>query len=194
MISAEVIPEPFRFNPLKHHLSYLRDFVNIREDRQGRNDITGLIKELKSVGTSVMDVYTGSLTISTICREIAGYLEIRKLDKPGEFAEWTGKRNNNFRTMVLSDTSQWILKYHNDLSRFVHIFPARMSPLSFRVKANTLKSAILYIIYIGKDYISSKDLNRARKLSDLSPVKDTAEAEAITEMIEILRMQDGDSS
>jgi hypothetical protein len=141
-----------------------------------------------------MDVYSGSLTINTIFSEIAGYLEIRKLDKPGEFAEWTGKRYNDFKTIALSDTSQWILKYHNDRSRFVHIFPARMSPFSFRVKANALKSAILYIIYIGKDYITSEDLNRARKLSGLSPVKNPAEAEAITEMIEILRMQDGDSS
>lgn len=190
MIFPAVIPEPFRFNPLKHHLSYLRNFVNIMEDFPDRNDITVLIKELKSVGTSVMDVYSGSLTINTICSEIARYLEIRKLDKPGEFAEWAGKRYNDFRTMTLSDTSQWILKYHNDQSRFIHIFPARMSPLSFRVKANTLKSAILYIIYIGKDFITSEDLNRARKLSGLSPVKDPAEAEAITEMIEILRMQD----
>jgi len=135
-----------------------------------------------------MDMYTGSLTIVRICREIFTCLETRKLEKPGEFAEWTGKGYNDFRTLALSDTSKWILKYHDDQSRFVHIFPARMSPLTFRVKANTLKSAILYIIYIGKDYITSEDLNRARNLTGLSPVKDPAEAEAITEMIEILRM------
>jgi len=182
------------FNPLKHHLSFIRDLISLWTDNSNSNEINDLLKELRSVGSSVMDVYTGSLTISSICGEIVSYLKIRELNTFREFAEWTGKRYNDFRTMALSDTSQWILKYHNDRSRFVHIFPARMSPLSFRVKANTLKSAILYIIYIGKDYITSEDLNRSRKLSGLSPVKSPAEAEAITEMIEILRMQDGDSS
>jgi hypothetical protein len=80
-----------------------------------------------------------------------------------------------------------VLKYHNDKNRYVHIFPARNSLHSFRVKANTLKSAILYYILIGKDYITKDDLNRARALLGLSPVKGPAEAEAITEMIEILR-------
>jgi hypothetical protein len=40
---------------------------------------------------------------------------------------------------------------------------------------------------IGKDYITGDDLNQARVLLGLSPVKDPAETEAITEMIEILR-------
>jgi hypothetical protein len=80
-----------------------------------------------------------------------------------------------------------MVKYHNDDGRFVHMFPARLSPHSFRVKANTLKSAILYYIIIGKDFITREDLNSTRELLGLSPVKNTAEAEAITEMIEILR-------
>ena len=103
------------------------------------------------------------------------------------FSEWTGKGYGDFKTITLSDRSVWTLKYHSDEKRFVHLFPARLSPHSFRVKANTLKSAILYYILIGKDFISCDDLNRARKYLGLSPVKDTAEAEAITEMIEILR-------
>jgi hypothetical protein len=89
----------------------------------------------------------------------------------------------------LSDSSQWTLKYHNSESRHVHIFPARSSPHSFRVKANTLKSAVLYIILIGKDYVTEDDLNTARALAGLSPVKEVSDAEAVTEMIEILRSQ-----
>ena len=81
-----------------------------------------------------------------------------------------------------------MLKYHNDETRYVHVFPTRQSPHTFRVKANTLKSAILYYILIGKDYISRRDLNHSRSLLGLSPVKDTDETKAITEMIEILRI------
>jgi hypothetical protein len=50
-----------------------------------------------------------------------------------------------------------------------------------------LKSAVLYIIIFGKDFISDDDLNAARALAGLSPVKEIADAEAVTEMIEILR-------
>ena len=72
-------------------------------------------------------------------------------------------------------------------NRYAHIFPARSSPHSFRIKANTIKSAILYVVLIGKDYVSEEDLNTARALAGLSPVKEVADAEAVTEMIEILR-------
>jgi hypothetical protein len=71
--------------------------------------------------------------------------------------------------------------------RFVHIFPARNSPQSFRIKANTLKSAILFNIISGKDFITSDEINTIRTILNLSPIKESADAEAITEMIEILR-------
>jgi len=50
-----------------------------------------------------------------------------------------------------------------------------------------MKSAILYLVLIGKDYVSEDDLNKARALAGLSPIRDVADAEAVTEMIEILR-------
>lgn len=182
------IPEPFQFNPLKHHLSFIREFILNRLAEEKAIDMKNLIRELKHIGTSVMDVYAGRSSVDVICREVTGFLALKKLAGPKVFSEWTGKNFSDFRTITLSDTSQWMLKFHNNECRYVHLFPARMSPHSFRVKANTLKSAILYYIIIGKDYISTDDLNRARALLGLSPVKDPDEAEAITEMIEILRV------
>lgn len=182
------IPEPFQFNPLKHHLEFIREFISVRLAEENEVNIKSLTKELKHIGTSVMDVYTGSLSVDYICIEVISYLRLKRLDKKKVFSDWTGKDFNDFRIMTLSDTSQWMLKFHNDENRYVHLFPARLSPHSFRVKANTLKSAILYYILIGKDYITREDLNRARALLGLSPVKDAIDAEAITEMIEILRV------
>jgi hypothetical protein len=75
----------------------------------------------------------------------------------------------------------------NNPLRFVHIFPARNSQHTFRVKANTLKSALIYNIIIGKDLVTGEDLNKVRALLGLSPVKDSIDSEAILEMIEILR-------
>jgi hypothetical protein len=135
-----------------------------------------------------MDIYTGALTVNDICNEINRFLVSEKLAGFRAFSDWTGINFNEFKIITFSDTSQWMLKFHDDRSRYVHFFPARLSPYSFRIKANTLKSAILYYIIIGKDFISSDDLNKARMLLGLSPVKDPDEAEAITEMIELLRV------
>ncbi|MGD0340710.1 MAG: hypothetical protein ABSA76_03260 [Bacteroidales bacterium] len=181
------IPEPFQFNPVKHHLPFIKEFISCRLSEDRTLDISLLVRELKHIGTSVMDVYNGPLQVNEILNEVAIFLKSKHLDNEMIYSEWTGRNYDDFRIIELSDTSQWMLKYHKSKDRYVHLFPARTSPHSFRVKANTLKSATLYNIVIGKDYISRKDLNRARAMLGLSPVKDPADAEAITEMIEILR-------
>jgi len=182
------VPEPFQFNPLKHHLMYIREFISEKLAEEGNIDRKNLVRELKHIGTSVMDIYTGRLKVDKICAEILEFLAANNLDIKEKYSAWTGTSFNEFKKITLSDASVWMMKLNNDEKRFVHIFPARQSPDTLRVKANTLKSAIIYYIIIGKDYISRKDLNQARSLFGLSPVKDTEEAEAITEMIEILRM------
>ncbi len=183
------IPEPLQFNPLKHHLAFIRDFVSLRLNDEGRIEIPGLVREISRIGSSVMDVYTGTLSVRDVCNEIINYLKINGYDTVQGFSRWAGKTFSDFRTITLTDTSRWMLKYNNDEKRFVHLFPSRLSPHSFRVKANTLKSAVIYYILIGKDFITREDLNKARKLLGLSPVKTTADAEAITEMIEMLRSE-----
>jgi hypothetical protein len=182
------LPEPLKFNPLKHHLSYIREYIGKRLRQEKTTETDTLVKELKNIGSSVMDVYKGPLNVTQICYEVISFLESLNLMDHDLFREWAGRHHYNFKIATLSDSSRWMLKYNNDLSKFVHLFPARMSPHSFRVKANTLKSAIIYYIIIGKDYITREDLNYARSLIGLSPVKSPEETEAITEMIEILRM------
>lgn len=179
----ELIREPFRFNPLKHHLEWIRDFTEWKAEYSGPS----LIKEIRHIGTSVMDVYTGRLTIEEILMQITETLENEGFLSRSSFSAWAGKAYPDFRLATLSDGSQWILKYNSDENRYIHLFPARSSPHTFRVKANTLKSAILYIIFNGKDYVNEEDLNRARAKAGLSPVKKVAETDAVSEMIEILR-------
>lgn len=180
---------PFLFNPMKHHLSGIREFISIYISRDIHSDRSLLLREMKRIGSSVTDVYTGMLTPEEICKEILVFLEQNGLTGHDLFLAWTGTNFSDYKTITLSDTSVRMLKYHNDPARFVHIFPARSGPYSFRVKANTLKSAILYYILIGKDFISRDDLNEARKLIGLSPVRTTSDAEAITEMIDALRVE-----
>jgi YD repeat-containing protein len=189
MYTDNQIPEPFLFNPLKHHLGFIREFIFIEAD-ESNTDFKDCIKRLRHLGTSVMDVYTGGLSIRDNCSEVEEFLEKRSLLKRDSYSVWAGKKPDDFRIITLSDGSQWTLKYHDNENRFVHFFPARNSQHTFRVKASTLKSAILYNIKTGKDFITADDLNRIRELLGLSPVKDPLDTEAITEMIEILRVSE----
>ena len=187
MITYDHLPEPILFNPLKHYLPFISDFVNSRTMTLNDPGLKELTRELKHIGTCVMDIYTGGLTQEAIFSEIKEFLMHHNLLESWCLQIWAGTDYDDYRIIPLSDTSQWTLKYHNHPTRYVHIFPARSSPHSFRVKANTLKSAVLYIIIFGKDFVSDDDLNAARALAGLSPVKEIADAEAVTEMIEILR-------
>jgi hypothetical protein len=183
------IPEPLMFNPLKHYLPCIRNYIDFKTEEEKYPGSETFIRELKHLGTCVMDIYTGELSMTKIFKEITDFLEINGIPDREIYKGWAGVDFNNFRIIPLSDDSQWTLKYYDHETRFVHIFPARSSRYTFRIKANTLKSAILYEVLIGKDYISEDDLNKARALAGLSPVKDVSDTEAVTEMIEILRMQ-----
>ena len=181
------IAEPVLFNPLKHHLGYIKDYIYSYSEYENGKKQKDIIRELKHLGTSVMDIYTGSLSVDMICQEVKDSLAEKGILEKENFAVWAGTNINNYRIISLSDSSQWILKCHTNKVRFVHIFPARNSQLTFRIKANTLKSAILFNIHSGKDFISTDEINMIRTLLNLSPIKESADMEAITEMTEILR-------
>ena len=187
MIHFDHIPLPILFNPLKHHLGFIKEYIEENLESKEFFDNQTLIKDLKHLGGSLMDIYYGVLSPDSVIDEIMKFLNANHLIDKDSYIKWAGKDPNELKTIELSDASKWVLKYSENEVRFVHPFPARYSPHSFRVKANTLKSAILYIICIGKDYVTEEDLNLARAVSGLSPVKDVIDNEAITEMIEILR-------
>jgi hypothetical protein len=187
VLNFDHIPFPILFNPLKHHLGFIKDYIYENLDSREHFDNQTLIKDLKHLGGSLMDIYSGALSPFFVFNEIMRFLEANHLTDKDLYIKWAGKDPKELKTIELSDDSKWVLKYSENEVRFVHPFPARYSPHSFRVKANTLKSAILYIICIGKDYVTEEDLNLARAGAGLSPIKDVIDTEAIMEMIEILR-------
>ena len=182
------IPEPLLFNPLKHYLPFIKDYITEKAEEEKYPGSKAFIKELKHIGTCVMDIYTGDLRPDLIFSEIRDLLGSNGISGREEYKKWAGTSFSSCRIISLSDGSQWTLKYNNNEARYVHIFPARSGRHTFRIKANTLKSAILYQVLIGKDYISGDELNKTRALIGLSPVKNITDVEAITEMIEMLRV------
>jgi hypothetical protein len=180
-------PAPLMFNPLKHYLPYIREFIEKNISGSSGKDIKLLTRDIRHLGSCVMDIYTGCLKQADIFNETIRYLKKNNLLERDRYMAWTGTGYNDYKILTLSDGSRWIHKFHNHDTHFVHIFPARQSPHTFRVKANTLKSAVLYIIMTGKDFVNEDDLNAARALAGLSPVREVSDAEAVTGMIEILR-------
>lgn len=187
MYTESKIHEPILFNPLKHYLPFIRELINKSINIKGESEQKELIRTIKHLGNCVMDVYTGGLSQDNIFNEVCNFLDTSGLRESANYKLWIGPCFNDYKIITISDTSQWTLKYHNNETHYVHIFPARSSPHTFRIKANTLKSALLYLIMIGKDFITEDDLNKARALAGLSPIREVADSEAVTEMIEILR-------
>ena len=187
MFFDTVIPPPFLFNPLKHHLGYIKEYISRAQNSNKRIDTLSFIRDLKHIGVSLTDIYTGKASMEGIFEEIMKFLESGNLTGKNSFGKWAGTHSKDYKTITLSDNSVWVLKYFNNEQRFVHPFPARNSPHSLRAKANTLKSAVLYLVLKDKDFITETDLNDARAVYGLSPVKDMDDAETIYELIEVLR-------
>ncbi len=78
------ITEPVLFNPIKHHLGFMKEFIYIRSDVGTDTDNKILTEELKHLGTSVMDVYTGSLSVESICKEVKEFLEQKNIFRERE--------------------------------------------------------------------------------------------------------------
>lgn len=186
MVKYTDMPAPLLFNPVKHHLGYIRHLAEMKNESSPEGKIE-ICRLLKHIGGSVTDVYSGRLDCEKIYAETLEILAFGNNLKKENFVRWAGTKPENFKTIRLSDDSLWVIKYYHHEFHWAHIFPARMSPHSFRIKANTLKSAILYQVFIGRDFISEEGLNSARAKGGLSPIKDIYDAEAITSMIEMLR-------
>jgi hypothetical protein len=186
MFNEIEIPEPFLFNPLKHHLMFLKEFMEYFIEKD-HTDSRIMLSNLKHIGTSVMDVYTRRYGINRICCEAEDILRSKNHFSQASFAKWCGTGKDDHRIIRLPDDSEWTLKCENRPAQYIHIFPSRNSTHTFRVKGNTLKSALIYNIMTGKDLVTGTDLNRVRVMLGLSPVKDPADTMAILGMIEILR-------
>jgi len=60
------IPEPFLFNPLKHYLPFIKNFIEKTTTDNNDPGSKNLIRELKHLGTCVMDIYTGYLPLDKL--------------------------------------------------------------------------------------------------------------------------------
>lgn len=173
---ASDLPTPFQFNAWKHHLTFVQNqVVQIQH-------LNEMLAKLPGLGNSVMDVYTGKLSLAEIQAEIALYLHQHDLFPMATYINWI--RPDEYKLIQIRDQSRWTLRVGNDPDYYVHLHPARHSPLTFRIKANLLKTAVM--LAWQNDTIDLQLINQIReKHLQLSPLK--AAAPGLIALVKLIR-------
>lgn len=179
--------DPVLFNCYKHHLGFICSKINKIKKNE---DIFCLLKELKILGNSQMDIYSGIIEPENIISKIRSILFIEGHYEKKEYEKWLIE-NGNFRIIRIDDGSSWVLLYNKSNDSYIHIHPARHSLNTFRINASAFKTAIVTVIYcnISKRSFSTIELiNRLRReFLELSPVKSMDTIGSIKKMIRLLK-------
>lgn len=164
------IPEPITFNPLKHHLNFIKHKIKVWHKLEGME----VEKELLTIGNNLLDLYTGELNVMEICKEIQKYFTKNHVSNQDEFIRWL--KPYEYKKIMLSDKSVWIIKQGDNPERFIHIHPGKNSVHTVRMRATTLKTAIAIKfnrrIQNNNAPLNLAEVNRVRiEYLSLSPVK-----------------------
>ena len=140
---------PVLFNCWKHHLGFIKNqIINGREECPKPESLR---KILLVIGESQMDIYLGKLSPQSIAAEIIHKLKQAGTDSLSTFKSWLYATAKDYRLLTISDKSVWTIRLSNESKRYVHIHPGRYSPHTVRVKALTLKTAIVSAILSTKE-------------------------------------------
>lgn len=165
-----LVPEPILFNCWKHHLHFLLEKI-----KAGNFDSDELKKQMKQIGNSTTDLYTGDLTIEDVSNYSQGILKSMGRMEKRSYLDWLKENQDEYQLMEFPDTSVWVFKAGIEPGRHIHIHPGRNVPLTIRVKATILKTAYLANLYALHKMGSPLDIrliNRLRQeILELSPIK-----------------------
>lgn len=168
----ENMPEPaapVTFNPYKHHLGFLKQRIISWKLKPWAE----VEPEVRCIGTNLIDFYYGRLDTKQIYMEAMNFAQVNGLTGAMKLIEWLGQQE--YRKILFSDGSQWIIKNGQDPARYLHIHPAKHSLYTTRVRASTLKTVIALKISEppepGEDPALSRVNEVRMRLPGLSPVK-----------------------
>ncbi|MBN1821316.1 MAG: hypothetical protein JXR31_16860 [Prolixibacteraceae bacterium] len=159
------IPEPVKFNQLKHHKGFILDALEKLQPEEA-------FDLYKSVNHNYIDIYTGSITPVQLCNEVISLLKDLDVFEEIKFLKWT-THIRNYRKIQISDGSEWIIRLGTEENRYIHIHPAKTGSFTVRFKGSTLKTAYCLKIsgYNAESLLTLEMINKARINIGLSPVK-----------------------
>ena len=179
---------PLTFNCWKHHAGFIKKQIKFYRNEK----ISGeeLQKTLLVIGGSQMDLYVGKLSPKKICDEIISKLKLTDVLAFEDYKQWLFEKGNEYKLTEISDSSVWTLRLGNQEERYVHIHPGRYSPVTLRVKALTLKTAIAVLIIIHEknfQLIDTLKINEVRKkILNSPPVKKVSSNSAVVKVMNYL--------
>ncbi|WP_372948370.1 hypothetical protein [Mariniphaga sp.] len=163
------IQPPITFNPHKHHFGFLKQQIEYWKNLPWPE----AEKELLFIGTNLIDLYCGKLSIDEICRQCLYFAEKEGLSTGERLKNWLLPKE--FRKIILSDNSEWVIKQGLDPDRFLHIHPAKYSPFTIRVRGSTLKTVVALKVLAdekNQNQINLQQVNQVRSAKlGLSPIK-----------------------
>jgi len=178
------VPPPVNFNCWKHHAGFIAQQIKIVKRIE---TLVELKFQLLKIGESQMDLYFGKHSPAEVSEQIIQILNRRKMTSSGQYQSWLTKEEKNHQLVKLKDKSAWILRLGEEPNRYVHIHPGRYSQHTIRVKATTLKTAIMILCYkqIGETKsIKTDDVNFIRKkYLNEPPIKSFPSASGLRRMI-----------
>jgi len=189
LIDSHNVPEPFIFNSLKHHLGYIRYFIR---ESSGRSP-SRLRSDLKIIGHSRIDLYTGEMHPLEIADHFSELLQIQDLSARRKYKDWIAASNKRYQILTLNDGSRWTFRMGQKSKRHVHIHPARYSPFVTSVKALPLKTAIATLsnnLVPSNQELDLSLVNQVRtEILGVSPLKslkrDAGLSEIVSEILDL---------
>ncbi|MFB6456212.1 hypothetical protein ACE38W_13150 [Chitinophaga sp. Hz27] len=175
------------FHHLKHHISSVQHFI------QSSLPIENKLHTIKTFGGSQFDMYTGPLEVEDILQEVLQILIQQGVTSRTIFETWINA-NKGFREVTLSDKSSWTLRIQpapavaDPGAAFVHLHPSRYAVNTIRIKANAMKSIVIYLLFATDTATLHTDqLNIFREnYLDLSPLDVTGNVEELKKVFALL--------
>ena len=181
------VPLSVNFNCWKHHARFIKVQVESITEIKHFNELK---KHLLQIGESQMDLYYGSYSPAEVSEQIVSSLKRNKICSSEEYKEWLKKEGKDYQLLKLKDKSVWTLRLSEELNRYVHIHPGRYSTSTIRVKATTLKTAIMTLCYKQLGEIKSIETEAVnfirKKYLNEPPIKSFSNASGLGRIINLL--------
>lgn len=185
------IPVPILLNCWKHHKNFIRKKIS-EIFNSGEEGINILKFSLQQIGNSQLDLYLGNITPMEISLQIKNNLKNKNLLEKEPYEKWISESQKFYRMITLSDNSKWTLRLGNDKTRYVHIHPGRYAANTIRIRALTLKTAIIYLYNQQMSHDKIDDLTTINDLRkeflNVPPLKSLSKSKGLAKIIELLKI------
>lgn len=186
------VPPPVLFNPWKHHCRFLQAQIH-GAAAAGEEALRELAGQIVVLGHELMDLYVGPLTPFAIAEFVIAELGNSGRLEREAFRTWLDQ-GGGYQVLTHPESSRWVLRAGEVGARYVHVHPGRWTPLTRRVRANVLKTAVMVTACAaarGTDG-SVQFVNEVRqKYLGLPPVAGLEEGRGLWSVIELLKSGDG---